>query len=320
MQQGEQVAISAIAGMGGVGKTELAIQYAKQYKEFYPGGICWLFARDFNIGTQIVGFAQAQIGLKIPDGLDLPDQVAFCWRNWLPGNVLVVLDDVVDYTTIKSYLPLQSQYFKVLMTTRLKFSIPIQTLPLEVLILKTSLELLESLIGCERIEQERKITETLCEWLGYLPLGLELVGRYLEQQPDLSLSVLLFRLEEKAKKNQALKHRSLVRDPDDPTWTLTAQRGVEAAFDLSWDALDEHSRHLGKQLSVFAPSPIPWELVETMRQRYCEMFPEDGDLSLENLETARQKLIRFHLLQYLSQQTYRLHSLIREFFRSKLEE
>ena len=318
LQQGDRVAISAIAGMSGVGKTELAIQYAKQYQESYPGGICWLFAWD-NVGTQVVGFAQTYLGLKIPDGLELPDQVAFCWRNWLLGNMLVVLDDVAKYRDVEPYLPPQAQHFKVLMTTRLKFGAPIRTLPLEVLTLETSLELLESLINKERIEQELEIANTLCEWLGYLPLGLELVGRYLEQQPDLSLSVMLFRLKEKAKKNQALKHRSLVRDPDDPTWTLTAQRGVEAAFDLSWEVLNDQSQHLGKLLSLFAPAPIPWELVAQAKQTHCEMYPAQGKFDPEELEDARAELIRFHLLQNLDLQTYRLHSLIREFFRGKLE-
>jgi hypothetical protein len=45
LQRIDRVAISAISGMGGVGKTELAIQYATQYTDAYPGGVCWLKAR-----------------------------------------------------------------------------------------------------------------------------------------------------------------------------------------------------------------------------------------------------------------------------------
>jgi hypothetical protein len=37
----ERVTICAVSGMGGVGKTELAIQYATQQLNSYPGGICW---------------------------------------------------------------------------------------------------------------------------------------------------------------------------------------------------------------------------------------------------------------------------------------
>ena len=40
--------------MGGVGKTELALQYANQYQEHYPGGLCWFSVRSENLGTQII--------------------------------------------------------------------------------------------------------------------------------------------------------------------------------------------------------------------------------------------------------------------------
>jgi hypothetical protein len=318
LQQGNLVAISAIAGMGGVGKTELAIQYAEKYEEVYQGGLCWLFARSENIGTQIVSFAQAQMGLKVPEGLDkVDDQVAFCWRNWRSGDVLVILDDVVSYPIVEPYLPPKDARFKVLMTTRLKFGSPIQMLPLEVLSLEQSLELLGSIIGQERIDQEPEIAATLCTWLEYLPLGLELVGRYLVALPELSLSTLLFRLQEKAKIRQALRHKSL--DVEQETLTSTAKLGVEAAFNLSWELLEEGSQHLGKLLSLFAPAPIPWELVEQIEQEYYQMNPERGEFELEELEAARAKLIRFHLFQNIDLRTYRLHSLIREFFRGKLE-
>ncbi|WP_202895630.1 hypothetical protein [Iningainema tapete] len=53
MQQ-DAVAISAVAGMGGVGKTELATQYARQHEADYLGGICWLTARESNLAAAIV--------------------------------------------------------------------------------------------------------------------------------------------------------------------------------------------------------------------------------------------------------------------------
>lgn len=258
LQQSNLVSISAIEGMGGVGKTELAIQYTQQYKSDYEGGICWLFAREFNIGTQVVGFAQSQLSLQIPEGLELPDQVAFCWRNWREGNVLLVLDDVVNYRRdVEPYLPPEaSNRFKVLMTTRLKFDPPIQSISLDVLSPEQSLELLIVLMGEERVKQELDIAKTLCQWLEYLPLGIELVGRYLLKRTDLSLSTLLFRLEREAEKRQAIKHKSL-KPYKKATLTSTAKRGAEAAFELSWKELDENSQHLGKLLSLLAHAPIP---------------------------------------------------------------
>jgi hypothetical protein len=81
------VAVSAVAGMGGVGKTELAIRYARQHEADYPGGICWLNARDSNLGAQIVLFAQLYMNLEVPQELggrllNLEEQVDWCWQNW----------------------------------------------------------------------------------------------------------------------------------------------------------------------------------------------------------------------------------------------
>jgi len=321
LQQGDLVSISAVEGMGGVGKTELAIQYTQRYADVYPGGIAWLFAREFNLGTQVVGFAQSQLNLKIPEGLELPDQVAFCWRNWREGKVLLVLDDVVNYSRdVEPYLPPSaSNRFKVVMTTRLTFGPPIQSLSLDVLSPEQSLELLTVLIGEGRVQPELEIAQSLCAWLEHLPLGVELVGRYLLKRTDLLLTTLLFRLEEKAKQRKAIEHDALQRD--EATATSTARRGAEAAFELSWEELNTPSQHLGKLLSLFAPAPIPWYLAESVEQKYCENSEGSQGFDLEVFENARARLLDLHLLQLSQQQEqiYRLHSLIREFFRSKLE-
>lgn len=315
LQQG-MVSVWAVEGMGGVGKTELAIQYTKQYASVYKGGFCWLFAREFNIGTQIVGFAQAQLSLKIPGGLELTDQVSFCYRNWREGEVLLVLDDVVNYSRdVEPYLPPPAfSRFKILMTTRLKFGPPIQRISLNELSPEQSLELLTVLIGEDRVQQELDIAKKLCTWLEHLPLGIELVGRYLLGQTDLSLSTLLILLKDKAKKRELIKHYAL--KIDERRQPSTAKRGVEAAFDLSWDELDKNAQHLGMLLSLFAHVPISWSLV-----KYCGNFDGRRKFSFEEVEGDRTELLALHLLQ-LSQpkeQIYRLHSLIREFFRSKLE-
>ena len=64
LAQGNTVAITAIQGMGGVGKTELARQYALQYKTAYPGGVCWLQARDLDVAPQIVEFAAVYLHIE----------------------------------------------------------------------------------------------------------------------------------------------------------------------------------------------------------------------------------------------------------------
>ena len=312
----QQPVIVALAGMGGVGKTELAIQYARQNLNDYQGGVCWILAREFAIAPQIVSFAITQFNLHIPDGFDLPQQLDFCWRRWREGNVLLVLDDVADYAQIESCLPPEPR-FKVLITTRRIISSPVVSRSLEVLDKNEALELLRSkeFVWEFRLGLEESMAERLCEWLGYLPLGLELVGRYLYQEPDLSLATMLFNLQ-----HQALKQESLVRDTEDENWSLTAQMGVAAAFELSWAKLKEDSMRLGRLLSLFALAPIPWELVESAEQYRCDLFPQNGAFSPENLNKSRRELVGFHLLKRVAPEVYLLHALIRKFFQQKMEE
>ena len=86
LERENRSAICALAGMGGVGKTELAVQYALQYGDNYPGGICWLQVRGADVRTQIVEYGQVYLSLKIPDNLELSQQVEYCWVNWQQGK------------------------------------------------------------------------------------------------------------------------------------------------------------------------------------------------------------------------------------------
>ena len=303
LQDNKKVAIAAIAGMGGVGKTELALQYAIKRRETYNGGLCWLLPKTGDVGIQVVQFARTQLDLKPPEDFDLLAQVQYCWPRWREGDVLLVLDDVSDYEEVKPYLQSLPSRFKVLMTTRQKLG-RIAQLSLDVLQPQGALELLKSLLKETpgRIEKELALANQLCEWLGYLPLGVELVGRYLARKQDLSLAEMLRRLE-----NKRLDERSLFKSKSEAD--MTAQRGVLAAFELSWQELEDDDKQLGCLLSLFAAAPIPWKLVE-------QCLPEEDAEDVEQIRDDR--LLNLHLLQRKGEGIYQLHPLLREFFQYKL--
>ncbi|MGD1943741.1 MAG: tetratricopeptide repeat protein [Leptolyngbyaceae cyanobacterium] len=312
LHQADRLAITAIQGMGGIGKTELALQYAQHHRDqnTYPGGICWLQAKEQNVGTEIVNFATDHLQLTVPTDIDLPRQAQFCWSHWPgEGEVLVVMDDVggpddiAAYNAIQPYLPPQNSRFWVLLTTRLQLGASIRSLQIEVLSQAAAVELLESLMGADRVNREPDSAKALCHWLGYLPLGLELVGRFLQRKPGWSLVKLLERLEAKR-----LDAKALCQGRPDMT---AAHESIAAAFELSWQDLDDPVQELAYRLSLFALAPIAWEWIENW---YDGTDPDD-------LEDWRDEgLINRSLLTRVGDNTVQLHQLIREFFRHKLED
>ncbi|WP_196219555.1 tetratricopeptide repeat protein [Microcystis aeruginosa] len=306
LQQQERIAITAVVtGMAGVGKTELALQYALYHKKksTYPGGICWIGVQAETVGVQLLNFAKSLLGLFPPEDLNLREQLDYCWARWQPpGDVLLILDDVHQYEEIQDYLPPQEQRFKVLITTRQHWlAASFEQLRLPVLSESAALALLESLIGASRLQAELEVGKGLCAWLGYLPLGLELVGRFLKRRTNWTLARMQQQLIDKGLQLSALQNASA---------DMTAQRGVEAAFEVSWEALNQPARDLGCFLCLFALAPIPWRLVIER----C-LSAEDE----EELEDIREEqLLNLNLLQAVEGEVYQFHPLVRQFFQAKL--
>lgn len=303
-----RVAVAAVWGMGGIGKTELAIRYGWRHVDTYRGGICWIRCRSEDILTAIVEFAKTDLKLYLPENLALVEMVDRCWQQWPVGEVLLVLDDLVlidreREKEIRGVIDRLPQRVRVLITTRENVGSAIPQLRLDVLDPEDALTLLRSLVRDRRMDREVEKAEEILGWLGYLPLAVELVGRYLFRNTSVSLAKMLDRLKRKGLDQLALRRPKREIGP-------TAQQGIRKAFELSWDLLEDPDREMACLLSLFALAPIPWDLVLLC---YPDRDPEE-------LEEIRDYgLVHLNVLQDRRDGSYQYHPLIRVFLRGKLE-
>lgn len=334
LQRGDYV---AIAGMGGVGKTELATQYARRYENHY-GGIAWFNDRASNLAAEVLEFF-VKLGLEIPQELggrllSLKEQVAWCWSQYPQADlpILIIFDDVTSLDNLREVVPSDNR-FRVLVTTRLRNLDPnfIQEISLDVLSPEKepgkALELLKKLLGNkdERVDNQPAAATAICELLEYLPLGIELVGGYLVRDLELSLDTMLRRLQERKLTEAALQDRETIN---------SKQLGIKAAFALTWDELDPVAQKLGGFLSLFAPQLIFWDLViwvatrnQNIEQTETETTGEEGSENAallgwgaDELNTAKKQLYERNLLQQVedSQGFYQIHALVRWFLQAQL--
>ncbi|NEP72881.1 MAG: tetratricopeptide repeat protein [Okeania sp. SIO2G4] len=299
----QRVAIASISGMGGVGKTELSRRYAHANKSVYPGGICWLEVSAGDVGIQILRFAQNNLGLILPEEEDLQGRLRYCWQNWSEGEALLIYNDVTDYKTqVKPFLPPDFSRFRVLLTTRKSFGKAFRELPLDVLPPLAAMQLLKSILGRDRVLQEPWKARELLKWLGYLPLAIELVGRYLDEyweslnRDNSALTKMLQRLQGKSLEHRAMSANELINYP----------HGVAEAIALSWDRLDAQTQEIGLSLGLFALTPI---------RLFLDRMKDD-----EVWEIALGDLLNLHLVKNVESGVYSLHPLVREFLQIKLRE
>lgn len=307
LQHSPIVAIAGSPNVTGLGKTELALQYVEKYGSLYPGGIFW-----------IEGLATLQ-------------------EFQPPPESLLVLEDVAEIGSLEPYLA-AGHTVRVLVTVRAGRATTdlLATIPhvVEIGILSPSetLELWSQYLPSSRLStpEARELAGLIGEWMGYLPLGLDLAVHYLLNRPELSFEVFLQQIQPRWL-NQGTESGAIV--------TGNAERGVRAILDLSYEDLSIEAQMLGSLLSLLAPTPIPWALVEqmifpliqsiwldVMQMDFCQGkwtgAEQDWQLFLEQMQAiwvpAREELGRSHLLTELEEDQIQVHPLVQGFFQEQL--
>jgi tetratricopeptide (TPR) repeat protein len=271
---GEGAAIlitQAIHGMGGVGKTQLAVEFAYRYGRFLHS-VHWIDgAQPDAIGAE-VALCGAEMNLPYWPA-EQPEQIRYTLRQWQSGGPrLVILDNLEDVEATREWLlRLGGGPLRLLLTARRSdwpADLGLNPLRLDVFTPE------ESRAFLRRYLPETRAADAdlagLAERLGRLPLALELAGRYLERLPRLTVADYLARLAD------IWNHRSMRGWREEMGNPTGHDLDLLSTFALSWERVtDETARRLFLLAGHCAPNrPIPCELLERAAELDAETCDE----------------------------------------------
>ena len=201
---GGAVVISAVAGMAGVGKTALAVHWARKVAGRFPDGQLYVNLRGYGPGAAVT--PEEAIGWFLP-ALGVPaaqipaDAQARCglYRSVLAGRrVLIVLDNARDAAQVRPLLPGGGGCL-VVVTSRsalaglaaAEAARPLRLGPLDD---EEAALLLAARLGPERVAAEPGAVTELAGRCGHLPLALAVMAARAAADPDLTLGALAAQL------------------------------------------------------------------------------------------------------------------------------
>ena len=275
----------ALCGLGGVGKSHTALEYAYRFQHLYRA-IFWVHAetRETLLGSY----------LAIADLLELPEaresdharvhQAVIRWLHTHAGWLLIY-DNVEDLALLQQMLP-AARDGAILLTTRVQATGK-QFLPLEMEPPGSS-EAIQLLLRRARLLAVDHPLETLppaelayaarlAEDLGYLPLALDQAGTYIEENGcSLEEYLALYR----AYRPRLLGERGAQGGDHPASVEATVQLAVAQVQQRNSTAVDALSL-----CAVLAPDAIPQE-----------MFWQEGEQVDESAPPLARDVLEFHAL------------------------
>ncbi|MFF4896127.1 BTAD domain-containing putative transcriptional regulator [Streptomyces sp. NPDC001068] len=285
--------VVSISGMGGIGKSTLALRAAHRAKPDFPGG--QLYADLHGNGLEpadpaaVLGSFLTALGTP---GHSLPaaaEDRARLFRTTLDGRrILLMLDNARDPAQVRPLLP-GSADCGVIITSRGRLSgLPtiLQT-DLDVFDTEEALSLLRSIAGAGRVAEEPGAAADLVALCGHLPLAVRIVASRLAARPRWRIEAMTVRLADERLRIGELRAGDL---------------GVAAAFELGYRQLTDDQARAFRLLAPLARPGIGLEAAAVV----LELDEYDAEELLESVVDAA-------MLEAPLPGRYRFHDLLRSF-------
>jgi DNA-binding SARP family transcriptional activator len=295
---GTSVPIAAVVGPGGAGKTALAVHAAHALAERFPDGQLYVDLRGTDAtpmspARALSRFVQA-LGVEarqVPAGLT--ERAALFRSRIARRRILVVLDNAAGEAQIRPLLP-GSPGCAVLVTARTGLAGLESAYYVELGMFSSeqAVELLERIVGRDRVRAETGEAAEIARLCGHLPLAVRIAGARLRTQPWLTLSALRARLADERRRLDELAVGDLA---------------VRATVASSYRALDEAGRRAMRRLTLLDVRDCTAWIVATVLHT-----------DVRTAERVAESLAQAHLLEPAGSEPagrprYRAHDLVRAF-------
>ena len=299
-----------IHGLGGVGKTRVAVEYAKRYSQEYTALLFITADSPSSLDRNLANLCGALV-LNLPekDANQQEVQVAAAIR-WLRENTgwFLIVDNV---DTPEAALAVQALLQSldsghIVVTSRLSsWGDAVQELALDVFSEQTAQEFLIKRTEGNRISSATDEADagTLAGALGRLPLALEQAGAFIVKHRVGFQSYL-----ERWKQQE-----SKVLEWHDPL-KMKYPASVATTWQTSFDRLTQDGRGLLNVLCWLAPDPIPRTMIDKLSSTEDEQ-PIDVETGVADL--AEYSLLRWTNDRY---ESVEVHRLVEEITRYRLPE
>ncbi|MFI6165456.1 AfsR/SARP family transcriptional regulator [Nocardia sp. NPDC051052] len=289
----------AITGMGGIGKTALAVHLAHRVRQWYPDGVLSLdlggmdeLPRSIDVlietALRAFGFESSALPLDRAERTDL-------WRSIIARKrVLLLLDNARDVEHVTPLLPGPGAA-AVLVTSRSSLAemFDARLVPLDVLTPDAAWKLLERRVSARRLAAEPDAAREILRACGHLPLSLRIIGARLASRPTWPLGGVAERLADERGRLAEL---------------TVGNASVELAFLASYRSLEPE---LSRAFVLMAFADVP----ELSVAAIAALLDRDWGEAERLCET----LVDLGMLQTPELGRYRYHELLRVFGRQVAE-
>ncbi|MEU8891488.1 BTAD domain-containing putative transcriptional regulator [Streptomyces sp. NPDC048442] len=285
--------VALVSGMGGIGKTTLALRVAHKVKTSYPDGQLHADLRGSGLdpadpGT-VLGSLLCALGVTVHALPSTTEDRARLFRTMLDGRrMLLLLDDARDTAQVRPLLP-GSADCGVIVTSRTRaVGIPTPAaVALDAFGTAEATGLLAAIVGVGRVAAEPESAVELVTACGHLPLAVRIVAARLAARPHWQIATMTRRLTDERRRIGELR---------------AGDMAMAAVFELGYHQLPDDQAHAFRLLALVARLGIGLEAAAAA-------------LGLDEYaaEDLLESLVDAALLEAPQPGRYRYHDLVRAY-------